>query len=97
MVFNKALTVQEKDRINIYTQITNAFLYHQLVSASWTNHTHPSLLAAANCISFKVARATGMCIFLKSCQSRWPSITMFFRQLVAVLFSRIKSAPITNH
>ena len=65
MVFNKALTVQEKDRINIYTQITNAFLYHQLVSASWTNHTHPSLLAAANCISFKVARATGMCIFFK--------------------------------
>ena len=59
MVFNKALTVQEKDRINIYTQITNAFLYHQLVSASWTNHTHTSLLAAANCCS-PGSNATGL-------------------------------------
>jgi len=59
MVFKKALTVQEKDRINIYTQITNAFLYHQLVSASWTNHTHTSLLAAANCCS-PGSNATGL-------------------------------------
>ena len=59
MVFKKALTVQEKDRINIYTQITNAFLYHQLVSASWTNNTHTSLLAAANCCS-PGSNATGL-------------------------------------